>query len=236
MLFLPDRSIERLVARSEQIPARTRVRAATLGLSLMVPLVLLASLPLVTISQQLLETLPFAIWIPFSLAWCWLVLSIRAPGESLPARVGPAVALVGLLTFANGLTPYTELKTAYGFNMYANMFTAGGESNHLLIRSTLPLRDGYEGPVEIIESTDPGLELYRDLGYLVAYPQLRRYLAAHPQVGLDFRRNGQLVAFDRASDSPELIDPGPWWWRFMPLRAIDQQSPPRCQDVFLPAL
>jgi hypothetical protein len=78
--------------------------------------------------------------------------------------------------------------------------------------------------------------LYRDRGYLIAYPQLRRYLAVHPEVSLEYRRNGQVVAIDRASQNPELVEPGPWWWRFLPLRAIDRLSPPRCQDVFLPAL
>jgi hypothetical protein len=236
MLFLPDESIERLESRQGRIAEATRRRALLMWVMITALLVLLASLPVTAPSQQLLETVPFAIWIPFSLLWCWQVLRVSRPGERLPTRLSPALALVVLLTFVNGLTPYTEIKTAYGFNMYANLVTAGGESNHLVIRSTMPLRDGYKGPVEIIRSSDPGLELYRDRGYLIAYPQLRRYLAVHPEVSLEYRRNGQVVAIDRASQNPELVEPGPWWWRFLPLRAIDRLSPPRCQDVFLPAL
>lgn len=147
-----------------------------------------------------------------------------------------AGAVVVLLTVVNGLTPYTEIKTAYSFNMYANLVTSQGESNHYVVRSTWPLRDGYEGPVEIIESSDDGLEAYRDEGYLVAYPQLRRYLSTRPDVGLTYRRDGEVTVLAQVSLRPELVDPGPWWWRFFPLRAIDTRNPPLCQAAFLPAL
>ena len=69
--------------------------------------------------------------------------------------------MVVLVTVLNGLTAYTEVKTAYSFNMYANLITSEGESNHYLARSTLPLRNGYDGPVEILESSDDGLNAYR---------------------------------------------------------------------------
>jgi hypothetical protein len=137
-----------------------------------------------------------------------------------------------VLAMLNGLTPYTEIKTAYGFNMYANLVTAQGESNHFVIRNTIPLRAGYDRPVEIVASSDPGLDLYRDLGYLVAYPQFQRYLVGR-DVTVDFRRGDEEFL---GTDSAEIANTGPWWWRFMPLRAIDQRQPPRCQDVFLPAL
>jgi hypothetical protein len=136
------------------------------------------------------------------------------------------------LAVANGVTPYTEVKTAFGFNMYANLVTAQGETNHLLISRTWPLRDGYEGPVEIVSSNDPGLLSYRELGYLIAYPQFQRYLAAMRGVEVTYRRNGHEVRVEEATIMPR----GPWWWRFFPLRALDTQEPPRCQDVFLPAL
>jgi hypothetical protein len=132
----------------------------------------------------------------------------------------------------NGITPYTEIKTAYGFNMYANLVTAQGRSNHFLIRSTVPLRDGYVDPVEIIETSDPGLEIYKEMGYLIAYPQFRRYLAARPS-DVEYRRGSQEYG---VSESGPALDPGPVWWRFFPLRALDTHEPPRCQSVFLPAL
>ena len=141
-----------------------------------------------------------------------------------------------LIAILNGLTPYTEVKTAYSFNMYANLVTSQGRSNHYLIPRTWPLRHGYDGPVEILQSSDEGLNAYREEGYFVAYPQLRRYLSVRPDVSLSYRRFGDIVSLSEVSSSPELVDPGPWWWRFFPLRAVDTLNPPRCQAVFLPAL
>jgi hypothetical protein len=159
----------------------------------------------------------------------------RAPGEALAWSPGwGSVAVV--LAVLNGLTPYTEVKSAYGFNMYANLRTAGGETNHLLLSGTLPLRDGYEEPVGVLSSSDPGLLAYRDLGFLVAYPQLRRYLADRPDTSLTYSRGGRVAVVESAASVPEFSNPGPWWWRYLPLRALDQREPPRCQDVFLVAL
>jgi hypothetical protein len=164
------------------------------------------------------------------------IIRARSSGTALSWHTGVAGGVVVLLTVLNGLTPYTEIKTAYSFNMYANLVTSQGESNHFLVRSTWPLRNGYEGPVEILESSDAGLEAYRDEGYLVAYPQLRRYMSVRPDVSLTYRRDGQVTTLAQASLRPELVDPGPWWWRFFPLRAIDTRNPPLCQAAFLPAL
>ena len=113
-----------------------------------------------------------------------------------------------LIAVLNGLTPYTEVKTAYSFNMYANLVTSKGESNHFLVRSTWPLRNGYEGPVEILESSDEGLNAYRDEGYLVAYPQLRRYLSVRPDASLTYRRYGEVVTLAQASLDARTRGPG----------------------------
>jgi hypothetical protein len=194
----------------------------------------LAVLPLTTFSLQVLRFVPFVLWIPAASLWLYLLVATRSPGVALPWTPGVGGAVI-ILAVLNGLTPYTEIKTGYGFNMYANLVTAGGDSNHFLVVQTLPLRDGYEAPVEIVSSSDPGLALYRDLGYLVAFPELKRYLSARPEVGLTYIQNDTMALVERAGDEPIFQDPGPWWWRFMPLRAIDSRSPPRCQDVFLPA-
>ncbi len=197
-------------------------------------LVLLSVLPQTGFSSQVLSVVPFLLWVPFLFQWLRFVLRKWAP-VPLGWRLTPAAGAVVALAVLNGLTPYTELKTAYGFNMYSNLVTAQGSTNHFIVPQTLPLRDGYEGPVEIIESSDPGLQLYRDLGYLIAYPQFQRYLVDR-SVSVTFIRNGVTTSLSDTQAEEGLATPGPWWWRFMPLRALDQQSPPRCQDVFLPAL
>lgn len=235
-LFLPDDSVARFSAKLGSITARTPRLAAVVVGAIMTVLVAISVLTPTEISVQVLSLFPFLLWIPASLFWMYLLWLANFPGQQLRWKPGIAgLAIMGLAVL-NGLTPYTEVKTGYGFNMYANLLTAGGVSNHFLIRRTIPLRDGYGGPVEVLSSSDSGLELYHDLGYLVANPQLRRYLTNHPDVSLTYVRHGQTISLSQAADDPELVDPGPWWWRFFPLRAIDKQNPPRCQDVFLVAL
>jgi hypothetical protein len=57
-------------------------------------------------------------------------------------RVVPAILILpGLLAFANGAAPYVEVKNYGAWNMYSNLRTADGTSNHLVIRRTLPLSD-----------------------------------------------------------------------------------------------
>ena len=235
VLFLPDQSIESLAAQLAEISRRKLVPGGLL-VGMLGVLVLMSVFPLTPITAFMLSRLPFVFWVPFGLLWVAALVRARAPGAAMSWRTGAAGAVVVVLTVLNGLTAYTEIKTAYSFNMYANLVTSQGESNHFVVRSTWPLRDGYEGPVEILESSDGGLEVYRDEGYLVAYPQLRRYLSVRPDVSLTFRRNGEVTVLAQASLRPELVDPGPWWWRFFPLRAIDTRNPPLCQAAFLPAL
>ena len=83
--------------------------------------------PPTTLAADVLRLLPFVAWIPFAV---WLIVTVARGGigpSSVPMRLPGPVAwvLVGLVV-ANGLTPYLELKTAYGFNMYANLVTVAG--------------------------------------------------------------------------------------------------------------
>ncbi|HJQ96612.1 MAG TPA: HTTM domain-containing protein [Acidimicrobiia bacterium] len=227
--FLPDSAIHRVASRPQIRRARLLYRAL---LAVTLLLVLIAVLPPSDATIQILGVAPFIIWIPFALFFLLRLWRSRAPGTPFAWNLSWVTGLVALLTFFNGLTPYTELKTAYGFNMYANLVTAGGVSNHFLVPRTFPLRDGYRQPVEIISSSDPGLELYRDYGYLIAYPQFQRYLVGR-SVSVGYRRGTDEYSL---ASSAGVADSGPWWWTFMPLRALDSQNPPRCQAVFLPAL
>jgi len=235
VLFLPDRSIELLYDQIAGLKERRIVPVPAL-VGVVGVLVLLAGFPATPLIASLLQLVPFVLWVPFGILWVAALIRARAPGDITTWRPNAAGVAIVVLAVLNAVTPYTEVKTAYSFNMYANLVTAQGMSNHFVVRSTWPLRDGYEGPVEILESSDQGLMAYRDEGYLIAYPQLRQYLSDRPNASLTYRRYGEVVTLAAVSLRPELVNPGPWWWRFFPLRAIDRQDPPRCQAFFLGAL
>jgi hypothetical protein len=234
-LFLPAAVATRFAARVDALPAKARRTAALAFTVLAAVMIGAAVVPLREQTVFVVRWLPFVLWVPFSLAFVAGVIAARGPTESAGGSPGATGVVLALLTVLNGLTPYVELKTAGGFNMYANLLTAQGRSNHWVVRRTWPLRDGHAGPVEIVDSSDAGLLRYRDRGYRVAWPELRRYLAARPDVSLTYRREGRTAVVVRAGDDPFLSDGGPWWWRFFGLRALDTHDPPRCQDSWLPA-
>jgi hypothetical protein len=145
--------------------------------------------------------------------------------------------IVPALVVLNGLSPYLELRTAYAFNMYSNLETADGRSNHLLVTRTLPLTSFESDPVRIVTTNDAGLQLYVDGGFDLPMLQLRDYLSRHPTAAITYRRAGVVHVLARASDEPDLVAPVPSWEsKLFAFRSLDQSEPARCQPTFLPAL
>lgn len=234
-LFLPDGTTGKIEERAERMRPAALVGVAA---ALAVVAGLATVPPLTPLSLRILDTAPFALWIPFASGVVAAVThgvlhsSARAPDLRLAesGRVG-AVVLVGIVV-ANGLTPYLELKTGYGWNMYANLVTAAGESNHLVIRRTLPLTDVNASAVEIVATDDPGLAAYVGSGWAVPERNLRHYLADRPEATVTFRRDG----VDRTVSGAEIGERLPLWAEKLQLfRSVDLRRPPRCQLVWLPA-
>jgi hypothetical protein len=145
--------------------------------------------------------------------------------------------VVPVVVVLNGLTPYLEIKTAYSYTMYSNLVTADGRTNHILVPRTLPVNGRLADLVRIKETDDPGLAAYISLGYDLPYLSLRAYLSGHRSVAVTYLRAGVEHRLAHASDDPDLVRAvSELERRVFALRAVDQLDPPRCQDVFLPAL
>jgi hypothetical protein len=146
-------------------------------------------------------------------------------------------AVLLALVILNGLSPYLELRTAYAFNMYANLETVDGTSNHFIVTRTLPLSDLQADRVRVVDTSDPGLELYVGAAFDLPFLQLRDYLSRHRDASLTYIRDGVQHHVDRVSDDPELVRSVPAWEsKLFAFRALDEADPPRCQPAFLPAL
>ena len=246
VLFLPSSSGVWVSERAGSIRARLVLadarypRLVHLGLvALPVLAGLLVALDVPTAREALLVG-----WYPWQ-AFVVVVLGVtvrylrQRPAVPSPRalRVGHlAFLLVPALVVVNGLTPYLELKTGFGWNMYSNLRTVDGDSNHYLVRRTLPLTDAQDELVEIVRSNDPGLDRYAETDHALAWQQLRSYLADRPDVRLTYRRGSAVVSLVRAGDDPALVEPLPWWQEKLQLfRAVDERSPERCQPSFGPA-
>ncbi|WP_210438150.1 hypothetical protein [Nocardioides xinjiangensis] len=227
-LFLPESTNAGFEARAAR-PSGLR----TLGVVLAGACVTASLLPPVPPAVAVVKLVGFAVWVPVAV---WLILRTAHDGlgpAPQPMRL-PGVAASALVTvvIVNGLTPYLEVKTSVAFNMYANLVTVAGETNHLVIRRTAHLRSVQDDLLEVVETTDDGLDRYRTDGYLLPRRNLLDYLARHPEV----------TVVVRGKDGEETLD-GSHGAR-LPLvvrnvasfRSVDQQDPPRCQSVYLPAL
>ena len=133
---------------------------------------------------------------------------------------------------ANGLTPYLEVKTSLGFNMYANLVTVAGDTNHLVVRRTARLSSVQDDLLEVIESEDDGLAAYAEEGYLLPRRNLLDYLARNPGVSVVVQDGDG----ERTLDSSDGVRLPLMVRKLITFRAVDGEDPPRCQALWLPAL
>ena len=221
----------RLSLRDEALPARARVALAAVPASAG----LLVAIDVVDFERGL--DVGWWPWQAYAVAAVAMTVTFlrqhRTRSDSSLRPHHALFALVPLLVVLNGLTPYLEVKTGYGWNMYANLRTVDGETNHLIVRRTLPLTDEQGDLVEILATDAPGLAPYAANDYALTWRQLRRYVAQHPDIGITYRRGGETVSLERASDRPELVEPVPAWREKLQLfRAVDLREPERCLPVF----
>jgi len=181
--------------------------------------------------------------------WAWqiaalvallaVVRHVRQGTGPVRVRLRPHHALfavVPLLVVLNGVAPYLELKTATGWNMYSNLRTVDGDTNHLLLPRSFPVVGDQADTVLILSSDDPSLARYRAAGYALTWRELRSYLSRRPAVAITFVRDGKLVALQHARDLPELVRPVPTWQeKLLAYRPIDRVQPERCLTSYGPA-
>lgn len=138
----------------------------------------------------------------------------------------PQPLLYGLsvLYFINCAMPFIGLKTQQNLNMFSNLYTERGETNHIVITRPLYLFDFQTDIVRILKSNDPFFRELQQEGLLVPYIEFRRILSnipdAHRKVmAILYERNGEIgfVAPEQVSD-PDVFRPlSPWlrhWFHF----------------------
>lgn len=145
-----------------------------------------------------------------------------------------ALLLLPALVAFNGLTPYLELKTGYGWNMYSNLRTVAGESNHLLVRKTLRLSRLQSDTVTIVATSDPTLRQLIDRRYDLVASEFHEYLAAHPDAAVTFRRDGEIQSI-RPGERSSVDAPGIVAVRLQAYRPIDRSTSERCVPAFTAA-
>lgn len=173
------------------------------------------------------------LWIPTGAAIVWLTVRALQRPAAVPLRPLGIAALVLLgLVVVNGASPYLGIRTATGWNMYANLVTVGERANHLVVPAGVALAT--PSYVEVTATDDAQLRGYVDDGWLVPERNLRHHLAGRPSATVTYvRSDGTQVSGTGAElgrRTPEVVR------RLLPLRAVDRSTPARCQALWLPAL
>ncbi len=182
------------------------------------------------------QALGFLVWLIFDVAVLVAVAGylrrVRPPAEPGMLRIAPGwLALIPVLALVNGFTPYLELKTGFGWNMYSNLVTVDGRSNHLLLRGTFPVTGEQHRLVTVLASNDPRLRSYGTSGYRIPLLQMRDYAGRHPASSLRYELDGVVREAPRIGADPVLGREVPLWRAKLQLfRAVDVQDPPRCLD------
>ena len=131
-------------------------------------------------------------------------------GDPRPNHPRPAYvigALVTLLYFLNGATPYLGLKTAQSVAMFSNLRVEAGVSNHLIL-SNAPAPFDYLEDVAVITNDhgDPFFEFYPRMQLGIVYYDLLARLADNPDAVVSFTRNGNSFEAVGAADLRDDID------------------------------
>lgn len=230
LLFLPP-EFEAFAGERVRRAAGQVLRTPTLPL--LVALIALLEV-LVLVADLRIWLVAYPIWLVVGVASAALVLAFtRLTAGRLSGRLftplAPALVVVVALTALNGLAPYLEIKTAAAFNMYSNLLTAQGETNHLLLPRTFPLTDRQEELVEIIESSDPGLNYYAETGLLLTVPSVQTYLADNPNVSARVQIDGEVLVITPDVRPPQLAGTPGWLEsKFGHFRALDLDGSKSC--------
>lgn len=191
-----------------------------------------AVLPTSIPTLVLTRVLVFVAWVPLAGGVVWLaVRSARSPAAALPKPDVATIWLVALVAL-NGVLPYAGIKTAFGWNMYANLATEDGRANHLVVPDVPAAVDTEY--VRVTAASDDSLRGYLGGRWAVPERNLRDHLARHPGSTVTFERaDGTVVSGSGRTVGralPEIVR------RLLPLRSVDLSDPVRCQALWLPAL
>jgi hypothetical protein len=124
--------------------------------------------------------------------------------------------LAPLLLLFNGMNPYLGLKTASAFNMFTNLRTEGGQTNHLFMSQRLKLAHYQDDLVEIIRTDHPALKRYEpQSGRMITYFEFQRLASAEKRdFFVEYRRNGKparLRVQNGVSNDPAVLVRQPAW-------------------------
>ncbi len=101
------------------------------------------------------------------------------------------------LVFVNGTIPYLGLKTENSYAMFSNLRTEGGKTNHYIVPTGVQVFGFQKEVVEIISSTDPGLQKLANENKALVLFEFRNYVNERKPEKIEYLLNGKSHTFVR---------------------------------------
>lgn len=135
--------------------------------------------------------------------------------------------IVPALYFMSCLSPYVGLKTESSINMFSNLHTEGGTTNHLMFARPPYLFDYQQDVVQVVASSSPSLTRTANEGRMNVLFSIEEYLRRHPDQWVTYLHNGQLI--ERATAASLPIESATWLERkLLIFKQVDPGRPKVC--------
>lgn len=152
-----------------------------------------------------------------------LYLPYHGPRQSSPKWTW----IIPTLFFLSCLSPYVGLKTESSINMFSNLHTEGGTTNHLMFDRPPYLFNYQADVVQVVESSSPSLTAAARQGRMSVLFAVEEFLRRHPDQWATFRHNGKLVQHATAAT----LAPHTSSWlerKFLIFKQVDPNRPKVC--------
>ena len=137
------------------------------------------------------------------------------------------VYLVPGMFFLSCLSPYVGLKTESSINMFSNLHTEGGQTNHLLFTKPPYLFSYQNEVVKIVDSSEPYLVRQSRAGNYHILLDLKRRLRWNPEAWVTYVKDGETVTRAKAAtfgdDMPNVLER-----KFLVFKLVDFSRPKVC--------
>lgn len=176
-------------------------------------------------------------WTVYSIlfATCFInyVLFGRAIKDNADRRFGMlhwSFMIMPVVVFVNGTLPYIGLKTENSYAMFSNLRTEGGRTNHFIVPARIQVFDFQQDVVEIVYSTDHGLQKLANENKAMVLFEFRNYVNDRKPDTVEYVLNGDNHIFlNGESTSAKTLGKNPYVLKkLMKFRPFTLEEPQPC--------
>jgi hypothetical protein len=239
-LFIDPRlseSIHTAVIRSRTSMNKLFISYTVVKISVLVIGVLAGAGMLFALNQKLdsSRTVHLAFWaiycfVALFVFICYGFRSGTTQGAPSFSIVHWSLILLPVIVFINGISPYLGLKTENSYAMFSNLRTEGGVTNHFILPASIQLFGYQKEVVEIVSSTDRGLQELADQNKAIVLFEFRNHIQNRRPERVEYLLNGQRRSYVRSDVATHAgLQPNPFvLTRLMRFRSFRKNEPQPC--------